>query len=155
MGRWSLDDRIGLTQAERQMAIRDLGAEECLERMASAHIGRIAISHSALPSIIPVNFALIDRFVYFGAMSRSILAAATERSVVAFQTDSYDIDTRSGWTVVGVGSASWVIEDREIDAVRSHVPVPWTIGHLPEHLIKVELDSVSGHAVAPLQLVDP
>jgi uncharacterized protein len=114
--------------------------------MASVPIGRVAISHQALPSIIPVNFVMVDRCVYFAAMSSSILAAATKQAVVAFQTDAYDTDRQSGWTVVGIGPVSWLGEAGEL---RNQLPIPWATGHRPDHCVKVELVHVSGHEINP------
>jgi len=126
---------------------------ECLEAMASAAIGRVAITHQVMPYIFPVNFVMADRSVYFAVMSRSILAAATQRSVVAFQTDSLDLESGSGWTVVGVGHAYEVSEPSETRALTNSVPKPWMTDDGPEHVVKIKLAHISGHAVFPLGLV--
>lgn len=130
-----------------------MSESECLQAMASVPIGRVGITHAALPTIVPVNFVMIDRCVCFAAMSSSVLAAATKRSVVAFQVDSYDYGQRSGWTVVGVGQASWLPEGSDMDAIKGLVPVPWATGHRPEHIVKIDIDHISGRAVVPLEVV--
>jgi len=137
----------------RTVAVRDMTESECLEAMASVGIGRVGITHQAMPHIVPVNFVMLDRFVYFAVMSRSILAAATSRSVVAFQADSFDLDRRSGWTVVGVGHASGLSEASEMEPLTTLVPEPWVTGHDPEHIVRVNLEHLSGHAVVPIGLV--
>lgn len=129
------------------MGVIQLTREECLSLIASVPIGRVGLSSSALPWITPVNFALIENSVYFGALSKSMLAAATERSIVAFQADSYDVVRKTGWTVVGVGPASWITESTEIEVLRDTLPMPWAIGHAAEHIVKIDLSNVSGQRV--------
>lgn len=122
--------------------------EECLSAIASVPIGRVGLTSSALPSIIPVNFRLIGDSVYFGVMSNTILAEATQGTVVAFQADCYDAEQQTGWTVLAVGPASWVTEPSEGARVREVLPTPWTLGHIPDEIVRVDLARLSGHTIA-------
>lgn len=130
------------------MAVWRLTKEECLTALASVPVGRVAISSAALPSIVPVNFKLIGDSVYFGAMSGSLIAAATQSAVVAFQADSYDPVLKSGWTVMGVGNAVWVIEESEFESVKDELPEPWALGHVPDEIVRIDLIRLTGHKVA-------
>lgn len=130
------------------MILRNLTGDECLTAIASVSVGRIGLTSSALPLIIPVNFKLIGESVYFGAMSNSVLAKATHRTVVAFQADSYDREQKTGWTVMAVGPASRVVEPSERARAGYVLADPWARGHAPEEIVRVDLARVSGQTVA-------
>ncbi|MGZ4140125.1 MAG: pyridoxamine 5'-phosphate oxidase family protein, partial [Actinomycetota bacterium] len=57
---------VGSTEEARApvSSLRELSREECLELLAGAVVGRLGVSIRALPTILPVNFAVLrDRIV--------------------------------------------------------------------------------------------
>ena len=89
-------DRNGLDILERA---------ECLELLGQSTLGRAAISIGALPTILPINFRLIDGHVVFRTGVGSKLDAATRGAVIAFEVDSFDPMDHTGWSVVVTGIA--------------------------------------------------
>jgi len=76
---------------------------ECLRLLATPGLGRLAYTRGALPVVQPVSFRLRDDDVLIPVGFGSPLVEAVRGAVVAFQTDSYDGITRTGWTVTVVG----------------------------------------------------
>jgi nitroimidazol reductase NimA-like FMN-containing flavoprotein (pyridoxamine 5'-phosphate oxidase superfamily) len=74
-----------------------LDSEECLRLLGSARVGRIGITVSALPVVLPVNFALFDTDVVFRSTARTKLTAAATGAVVAFEADAYSDDGFDAW----------------------------------------------------------
>ena len=80
-----------------------LAREECLELLGSSTLGRVAVTVGALPTILPVNFRLVDEQVVFRTGVGSKLDAATRGEVVAFEVDGIDPVEHTGWSVVVTG----------------------------------------------------
>jgi uncharacterized protein len=79
--------------------------EECVARLESSTVGRIAVTHRALPAIVPVNFAMSGSRVIFRTEPGGMLASACAGAVVAFEVDDVSPDGRRGWSVLLVGMA--------------------------------------------------
>jgi len=83
--------------------LEELSRAECLRLLATVTIGRISYTRQALPAVEPVNFALDDGTIVVRTDAGAKLAAAADRTVVAFQADHLDLVLRSGWSVTVVG----------------------------------------------------
>src|SRR3982751_6211871 len=84
---------------------RALSWAECLDHLRNATVGRVGVTHRALPAIVPVNYALPGGKVVFRTEPEGMLASACASSVVAFEVDDVAPDGRSGWSVLAVGVA--------------------------------------------------
>lgn len=82
-----------------------LEEDECLRLLHTMKVGRVALTIGALPSIFPVNYAMVDGRIVFFTGAGSKLAAALHGAVVAFEVDSTNDMTREGWSVNVVGPA--------------------------------------------------
>ena len=82
-----------------------LSETECRRLLRSTPVGRIVYTRDALPTAVPVNFALDGDDVIFRTAPGSKLDAATAGAVVAFEIDQIDVVTRSGWSLLIVGRA--------------------------------------------------
>ena len=91
-----------------------LSREQCLERLASAPLGRIGVSIDALPAILPVRFTLVDDSVVFRTTKGTKLDTAAKGAVIAFQADDYDV-TESGWWSVLLQGIATPVGDPESD----------------------------------------
>ena len=89
-------DRNGLDVLDRQ---------ECLALLDRSILGRVALSMGALPTILPINFRLIDDHIVFRTGVGSKLDAASRGAVIAFEVDSFDPMDHTGWSVVVTGIA--------------------------------------------------
>jgi uncharacterized protein len=87
-----------------------LPTDECYRLLRQVPFGRVVGTAAALPMVLPVNFALDGHGIVFRTTPDSTLAGATSGQVVAFEADHLDPVTRTGWSVVVIGTASAVTE---------------------------------------------
>lgn len=128
-------DRNGLEVLDR---------EQCLELLATAQLGRIAVTSGALPSIVPVNYTLVDEYIVIRTGRGTKLDAATRNAVVAFEADAIDPVEHTGWSVMVTG-VSRELSREELDRVGSK-PDRWAPGSAGRY-IAVSTDVISGRRV--------
>jgi nitroimidazol reductase NimA-like FMN-containing flavoprotein (pyridoxamine 5'-phosphate oxidase superfamily) len=142
-------DRNGLEILDRAESLRLLGG---------AALGRIAVSISALPVILPVNFLLDGERILIRTGEGTKLDAAMRDAVVAFEVDHVDPFGHSGWSVCVTGRATELRD--EVDLVRARkLPLPHWASNEVSHFVAVSLDLVSGrrlsHNPAPGSVINP
>ncbi len=125
-----------------------LSREESLALLASVPVGRVVYTDRALPAILPVNYVVDDDAVVFRTGAGSKLAAATREAVVAFEADSFDEATKSGWSVTVVGRSRLVEDDREIKRLGKLELHTWVLA-TRQHFVKIEMSQVSGRRLRP------
>jgi hypothetical protein len=76
-----------------------LSERECWELLATASVGRLALSVRALPVILPVQYYLDGRWLAVCLGHHALPEQALDETIVAFAADSIDPVTRSGWSV--------------------------------------------------------
>jgi nitroimidazol reductase NimA-like FMN-containing flavoprotein (pyridoxamine 5'-phosphate oxidase superfamily) len=121
----------------------ELDEAECLRLLAGHEIGRVVFTEAALPAAQPVTYLLDEEEIVFRTGGGSRLAAATRNAVVAFQVDRIDPDTRTGWTVLGVGQAYEVVVPERLADLAERIPAPWA-PHRTTHTIAIPLQRLSG-----------
>jgi CBS domain-containing protein len=92
-----------------------LDTEECLSRLRTARVGRIAFVDRGTPIVLPVNHGVDGMTVVFRTTWGSKLEAAQAAGVAAFEVDGFDERTRTGWSVVVRGRLSTAYEAREVE----------------------------------------
>jgi len=120
-----------------------LSRAEAIALLESQEVGRLVYTRRALPAVRPVNFAVRGGAVLIWTGSASSLGQAVRGAVVAFEADELDRATRSGWSVVVVGTAQLVTDEMELARARLDGPVPWAPG-IKEYLIRIPLTMVTG-----------
>lgn len=116
----------------------------CFELLAKVPVGRIVFNDRALPAVLPVNFAVIDRRVVLRTGARSRLAIAGTNTVVAFEADEFgDHPDRGAWSVVAVGLARQIVTVAELRAVRDVGLQPWAPG-TTEHYLRIDIEKITG-----------
>ncbi|PRX04653.1 UNVERIFIED_ORG: nitroimidazol reductase NimA-like FMN-containing flavoprotein (pyridoxamine 5'-phosphate oxidase superfamily) [Actinomadura viridilutea] len=123
-----------------------LDTAQCRSLLASAPVGRIVFTDRALPAVQPVNFALVDGDVVIRTSVGSKLAAAVRNAVVAFEADDFDVESRTGWSVVVVGQARVVTEPDELEKLRRLPLRPWAPGER-EHFVRITPRIFSGRRI--------
>lgn len=123
-----------------------LESEQCLTLLSRATVGRVAVTVGALPAIFPVNFALSEGAVIFRTGEGTKLAAATDRTVVAFEVDDWNPMEHTGWSVLAVGRASVVEDPDEVARLRRLPLAPWA-GGTREHFVRMPIEFVSGRRI--------
>lgn len=123
-----------------------LSRDECLALLASVPIGRIGLSLSALPVVLPVNFAVCDDNVIIRTSEGSKFSAAITNAVVALEADHYDSLGHNGWSVLVQGSSRVVTDLAELERVRRLPLRPWANPDT-DRFIAISTDVVSGRRV--------
>lgn len=120
--------------------------DECLKLLASEPVGRIGFYADGELVMLPVNHIIDGQDVVFRATRGSKLSAAEGHDLVAFEADSYDGHTRSGWSVVVNGHAEVVYDDAEISRLGRVGLQPWPLADLP-CWIRIRATAVTGRRI--------
>ena len=126
--------------------LEHLSQYECLRLMGSVPVGRIVYTRQALPGVELVNFTLDYDEIVIRTDGGGKLAAATRGAVVAFEADSLDPVSRSGWSVTVVGNSRAVTDIEEIRHLEQVTPMPWAPG-THDHFIRVSAVFVTGRRI--------
>ncbi|MET8860840.1 pyridoxamine 5'-phosphate oxidase family protein [Streptomyces sp. NPDC004579] len=137
---------------------RELGRQECLDRLGGAPIGRLVHTRDALPAVLPVDFSLDDESaVVLRTSADSELARSIDGVVVAFEADSVDATAHSGWSVVVTGRALVVSDPAQHDHLTRTGPRSWMAS--PHYVfIRITSELVTGRELVggrTLYGVDP
>ncbi len=124
-----------------------LGFNECLRLLALAPVGRVGFHADGEVVILPVNHAVDGQDVVFLTANGSKLSAAEGQSVVAFEADAYDPDSRSGWSVLVTGRAEMVEEKAEIERLSGFGLHPWATAVDRPFWIRIRPTAVSGRRI--------
>lgn len=124
-------------------AFGELSVRDCLDRLASTPVGRIAFSQNALPAMVPVNFVLDAGHIVFRTTPGSKLDAAVRGAVVAFEADHIDPGAHTGWWVLVVGRCSHETAPSVIEHLDRLPLDPW----LPDptnHFVRISCEQITG-----------
>ena len=124
-----------------------LSHEECLRRIRSARVGRVAFVENGEPVILPVNHAVDGDAVVFRTAPGSKLVAAEDEVPVAFEVDAYDVDRWTGWSVVVRGVASVVDDAAEVARLATIGVTPWADLVERTNWVRIRAYSLTGREV--------
>lgn len=122
-----------------------LTEDECLALLAKGTVGRVGVTISAMPAILPVNYALLGRTIVFRTAAGTKLRAALAHTVIAFEVDHIDQESHTGWSVLVVGMAQ-ELTGAQREAALELALDPWAEGER-DHVVGVEPDVVSGRSL--------
>lgn len=111
--------------------------------MATQSVGRVGITVQALPVVLPVNFGLLGESIVLRTIPGTKLDAATNKTVVAFEVDSYDPDGRSGWSVLVIGRAAEMPADEVGEAEALGIEA-WPLDGQASHFVRIEGSQITG-----------
>ena len=132
-----------------------LSFDECLDRLRRARVGRVAFVHNGEPLILPVNHDLDRETVVFRTAAGSKLAAAEAETPVAFEVDAFDVERRSGWSVVVRGSATVITDPEEITRLEPLGVWPWADAVDRPHWIRVRPSEITGREIVHSTSTEP
>ena len=130
-------DRNGLEVLER---------DECIRRLRSVPIARIALSMQALPVILPVNFVVDGDEIVIRTNLGSKAEAALRGAVVALEADEYDTVGHTGWSVLVRGRTRLVEDPVEIERLHGLWVRAWGTPHT-DRWITIALEIVTGRRI--------
>jgi uncharacterized protein len=120
----------------------DLTPDECERLLATHAVGRIAWNGPLSPTVLPVNFAVIDSEIWFRTTAHSALSREVDDLPVTFQVDDVDDFTRSGWSVLVRGTARIVYDAARLSRTWPGVET-WPSGAHALHVV-VEPREITG-----------
>lgn len=126
----------------------ELERTECFRLLALGAVGRVAFTDGALPAVQPVTYLLDGEEIVFRTKNGSKLAAATRHAVVGFEVDDFDLQARTGWSVLGIGEAYEIVDPARLAALAGTHTDPWVRGH-DAHMIAIPLQLVTGRRLIP------
>jgi uncharacterized protein len=125
-----------------------LSEDECRRLLTLGSLGRIGISTGSGPAIFPVNYIVAASDILFFTAEGTKLHAATANTVATLEVDHFNPVTRTGWSVMAVGS---VRERTEPSVVRGAMAAglePWAPGDR-SHLVALGTELLTGRRIAP------
>jgi CBS domain-containing protein len=133
------------TTHRRGLVVLDL--EDCLERLRSAPIGRLAFVHKGGPVIVPVTHGMDGTNVVFRSTWGSKLEVAQAAGSVAFEVDGVDESRRTGWSVLVKGTASIAYDANDIERF-DRLDVPAWVGFGDDAMwIVLRAEEISGREI--------
>ncbi|WP_280371705.1 pyridoxamine 5'-phosphate oxidase family protein [Nocardia wallacei] len=125
---------------EETLGSRELSTAQSLRLLSGVRFGRVVFSRYALPTIRPVNHAVVDDAIVIYANPGTTLSS--DRQVVTYEADTLDPATLLGWCVVVTGAAEELTDPDEIRRCRRVLPAA-----LPgprDRIIRIHPDIVLG-----------
>ena len=144
-----LDAYHDLDDLRDEGSLVHLDVDQCLERLARDHVGRLAVNDPAGPLVFPVNYLVDGGTILFRTTVGSKLAAADEHERVAFQVDHIDRDSQTGWSVLVRGRLIEVTRPDEIDRLQDLALTPFAGGDRT-HFVRVMPASITGRSTHAL-----
>ena len=124
-----------------------LTPDKCRQLLASSSIGRIGLLADGDVLVLPVTYGVADEHIVFRTGIGSKLEAAMFFRPVAFEIDSWNAATRTGWSVLVKGMADEVTNDREVAELEDLGVVPWAAPDLRERWVRIRIDEISGRRI--------
>jgi len=130
--------------------IEVLTLEECLDRLRSTAVGRLAFNDRGGPVIMPVNHGVDGTDIVFRTTTGSKLQIAEDAGRVAFEVDGVDTRTHRGWSVLVKGIAGPVYEAADVERYEELGVSSWA-GFDPDTAVWVRLrpEEISGREIVP------
>ena len=140
---------------DTRTGIEVLDRDQCLALLRDDVVGRIGISSSGTPLVLPVNYAMDGEAVVFRTGAGSKLSAAG-RGPACFEIDGFDRQARSGWSVLVTGELHEVTEHEAsaLDRVTQLGVSPW-IDHGRDHWMRLTPIRITGRRVGAAPLSRP
>ncbi len=116
----------------------------CLQLLATVPVGRVSFLADGEIVVLPVNHVVDGQDPVFRTARGSKLSAAEGQDLVAFEADSYDERTRSGWSVLVNGRAQAVYEEAEIQRLSRLGLHPWVTAVDRPCWVRIRPTSITG-----------
>ena len=117
---------------------------ESVRLLARKQVGRLSVTMRALPTVLPVNYVVDGDAILFRTGQGTKMQAATRNAVVAFEVDEIDESTRTGWSVVVIGTATPVTDPDEIARVSALPLETWVIDAPLDTFVRIPMVHVAG-----------
>ncbi|MFI1301959.1 DUF1918 domain-containing protein [Streptomyces sioyaensis] len=141
-----LDLPPGGGEAGYHPELRELGPEECRDRLSTHGVGRVAVATADGLAVLPVNYEVVDDGIAFRTAPGAAPAAAVGTDV-AFEVDHVDDAMSQGWSVLALGPARAVTEPEAVRRLTEGAHTkPWAGGERPLWVL-IEPQRVTGRRI--------
>jgi nitroimidazol reductase NimA-like FMN-containing flavoprotein (pyridoxamine 5'-phosphate oxidase superfamily) len=122
--------------------------DECLAHLAAAEVGRVGVVVDGQPLVFPVNYVFEGGSVIVRTAFGTMLTGAA-LGLVAFEIDSFDAPSRSGWSVMVQGMGHDVTDalDSKSEHLQTVAVSPWAPGPRPR-LLRIDARTITGRRFA-------
>jgi len=120
-----------------------LDERQCWSYLEQSALGRIVIGTDGLPDILPVAFVVDRGRIAFRSAAGRKMAALVREPVAVFEVDDYDVDLRTGWSVLVRGRGRLVTDPEEIDQLEGLTFQRWA-DHGVDQWVVIEPWKVTG-----------
>lgn len=139
--------RTGGARDHRGLVVLTL--DDCLTRLRSVPVGRLAFVHDGAPVVLPVNHSVDGTTIVFRTTWGSKLEVARSAGAAAFEVDGFDRATRTGWSVLARGTVSAVYDWHDIERYEALVPPAWVGVDLDPVWVALRADEITGREISP------
>ena len=139
------ESTVHLYRGMSSHGFRALSPDECRRRLE--HGGSASRGVRGRPPHLPRVVRIRRERLVFRVGPGSLLASAALQTIVAFEADRFDDQTRDGWSVLVVGRGEMITDGVELDTARRLPLEPWSSSD-DDCFIRVSADVVSGRGVA-------
>ena len=124
--------------------IEEMDRDDCELMLGQMPIGRIGVMFAGRPVILPVNYRYVDGEIVFRTFTGQKYHAAKARQDVSFEVDAWDLELRTGWSVLVKGHAEPILETAKLAAAEALGLDTWTdtAGHGP--WVRIIPDEITG-----------
>jgi nitroimidazol reductase NimA-like FMN-containing flavoprotein (pyridoxamine 5'-phosphate oxidase superfamily) len=110
-------------------------------------IGRIGITSSGEPLILPVLFAYVEGAVVFRTAPGEKLDAVWINALAAFEIDDWDVSTRTGWSVLVRGRTETVHDESEVAQLESAGLASWVPAAQHTSWVRIRPSTITGRRI--------
>jgi len=110
----------------QRSTIEEMDRHDCELMLSQMPIGRIGVLFGGRPVILPVNYRFVDGEIVFRTFTGQKYHAAKARQDVSFEVDAWDLELRTGWSVLVKGHAEPILETAKLAAADELALDSWT-----------------------------
>ena len=132
--------------SEPKPGLEILGEAECLQLLAREPVGRLALTSSVLPVVLPINFVLLDTTIVFASDQGLKLEAARQGNVACLEVDGFDRWRHGGWSVLATGRLKEITDPTRLAEAKQLPLSPWALS-TPRHYVELPVELLSGRRI--------
>ena len=106
----------------------ELSIDDSMRMLELGRVGRLAFVVGAEPQILPVNYVFHEGAIVFRTTYGQALDSIGAGARVAFEVDSINESSHTGWSVIVRGKAEEIWMPEELEAVRTLHVDTWAPG---------------------------
>lgn len=124
-----------------------MALEECERMLEIRSIGRIALLAAGEPLILPVLFLFVQGTIVFRTAPGEKLDAVWQNAPAAFEVDSWDTSTRTGWSVLVRGRTEAVHDEAKVAELERLGLEEWVPSVQPTTWVRIHPVDITGRRI--------